>query len=253
MKSRYVPVPKKPRKVKTVVAHTDSKKCKKCGEVKTLDNFYVNTYIKSGRIANCKECSRSSKVKVARLNSGLKFTIEEEYTPLEQIKYKCDNNIDFQRDFIDNRTSSHSYIAYHNFIKSKMATEFNERNFEPNSIAHKLIGIGYSELISQLDANDWGFSVGMYQISLDHVISLETAVIGGKLDAPKYESLWHHSNLVLTPTIFRDFVRFGKPIQEIELLLWLEGTDWWSGIRPPYIPKYIHDLKFDIQTYVDTD
>ena len=209
----------------------ENKVCKMCCNSKSVDEYYKATSTKDGYMGKCKRCMALDRLHKLH---GKDATILAPIKPVLNLPI-----IDFDRDMRSNGSSHYRFNEHHNTIKRALSIAFKQGHFNSDTFTINTIGINYEELVYHLNDNDWGFTTGHPKIALGFIKPIQSCIISkNRIDKNKYEKLWHYTNLMLVPYIFKIGVLSKMEYQPICLKIWLEKEQWHCGKFPDNISKY---------------
>lgn len=128
----------------------ETKTCNKCGEVKSLDEFYKNKSIKDGYNGSCRECSKIYRKKYRQSEKYKEYQKKYEISRKKErneyfINYKNNGKIkeNYDRYYLKNKDkikerNSKYYIENKEKLKKYRKNYFNDGRFDISKTKHLL-------------------------------------------------------------------------------------------------------------------
>jgi hypothetical protein len=187
----------------------EKKKCSKCGEVKSLNEFTYDNRSKDGRVSRCKECKRND-------NKNYHATYGRVLTP-EQKKDKGVYDVDYKR----TRRKDDPYYRLRDNI-SRLIRKGINKGYTKNSSTYEILGCTdtyfkhhiESQFQNDMSWNNMGRGKGKWHE--DHIIPISSAK-----NEEEYYLLNHYTNF--QPLWEEDNLKKSNKYKEEDKVLYLEN------------------------------
>ena len=169
------------------------KKCTKCGEVKSLDEFYNSKGGKDGRSTWCKSCFKEYRIKnkyktIAYHKKYYKYNREDKLKKCKEyreknkeklrIKYKkyLDNNKGYHLKYKKLRRKTDPFFKLRLNISSNIERSLSKNGYSKKTKTYNILKCEYDFFINWLNSKaSNGYTYGTGNLNLDHVIPISLA------------------------------------------------------------------------------